>query len=187
MLKVKAPRHRVHNRLGLPDEGGAVRPSLEEILRAAALSVRARVDREADLFGAASDALSQATGIAPEVFVRSFARREAQQSTAQQIGVALTAPTVRGLKATTLAVVTTERPVEFQAPGRLKVDVVIAVVGPPGDRQTQLWMFEQLSQLVLRGELLPALRDAEDRAGIKTAIEDSAARLGSMFGGITVV
>ncbi len=186
VLKVKAPRHRVHNRLSLTLTDTDEQPSADEILRGAAFAARIPVERYQDLFAALGLALSKSTNAPPEDIMRAFERREKQQSTARPQGVSLTAPTLRGIARTTLAVITTERPVEFQAPGRPKVDVLIAVIAPPGDRQTQLWLFEQIAQLVTRGDLLAGLRGATDAAGLRAAIEDSAVRLGGLFGGITV-
>lgn len=183
VLKVKAPRHRVHHRLGVTEENTADLPGLAGILDAAVLAPRIQARGPAELFATISRALSDVTVADSEAIAVALDKRERKQSTAHNEGVALADVTVAGLESTTLAVVTIDRAIEFHAPGRPKVDVVVVMLAPPSDRQTQLWLLEQMSQMVVRGRLLPALRVAKGADEMREAILGAARRLGGTLGG----
>jgi mannitol/fructose-specific phosphotransferase system IIA component (Ntr-type)/nucleotide-binding universal stress UspA family protein len=170
VLKLKAPRHHVHRRLTLTEDETGGQPSLAVILADAAIGHRVQAARKADLFAAVGEALAERTEGTPEAIAQALASRERMQSTALKGGVAITAPSLAGLKKTTLAVLTTAHPVEFQGPKQPKVDVMIVVLAPPGERQTQLWLVDQMSRIVVRGDLLPALRAAGDKDAMREAI-----------------
>jgi mannitol/fructose-specific phosphotransferase system IIA component (Ntr-type) len=50
------------------------------------------------------------------------------------------------------------------------VDVVLLVLAPRSDRQSQLWVLERLARMALRSDLLRRLREAEDDDALREAV-----------------
>jgi len=95
--------------------------------------------------------------------------REHTQNTAIGRGVAIPHATVPGLLRTKLAVVVLSEPVDYDGRGTL-VDVVLSLVGPPGDRQAHLRLLSLVAQRLAETALLSDLRAARSNAGVHFAL-----------------
>jgi basic amino acid/polyamine antiporter, APA family len=171
VLKLKAPRHQVHHRFDLRREDTQEKMILAPYVHHAVVGRRLDINKKADLFKivgkmvSASGATLNAEGVTAALF-----DRERQQNTALREGVALSAPTVESLRHTQVVVLTLERAIDYQSSGRPMVDVVLLVLAPRSDRQSQLWVLERLARMALRSDLLQRLREAEDEDAIRAAI-----------------
>jgi mannitol/fructose-specific phosphotransferase system IIA component (Ntr-type) len=172
VLSLKAPQDRVHHRLPakadvpredfaiLPYlEAGASRPNLPITSKNALFSEMARVlNRE-------GDADSEAA------MLKALWDRELHQNTALAGGVALTAVVIPGLGTTELGVFTTQHSLDYGFSQPHPVDVVLAVLAPPEQRNDQLWLQEHLSDMVRHTDVVERLREASDERGLHAALE----------------
>ncbi len=171
VLKLKAPRHQVHHRFAPHREDTQEKMILAPYIHHAVVGHRLQVSKKVDLFKLvgtmvqAAGACNNPTGITTALF-----DRERQQNTALREGVALSAPTVETLRHTQVVVLTLDRAIDYQSSGRPMVDVVLLVLAPRADRQSQLWVLERLARMALRSDLLQHLREAEDEDAIRAAI-----------------
>ena len=171
VLKLKAPRHQVHHRFDLRREDTQEQMILTPYIHHAVVGHRIAVSKKPDLFKIVGD-MVEATGATPNAQSVSTAlfERERQQNTALREGVAISAPTVETLRHTQVVVLTLERAIDYQSGGRPMVDVVLLVLAPRSDRQSQLWVLERLARMALRSDLLRRLREAEDDDAIREAV-----------------
>jgi APA family basic amino acid/polyamine antiporter len=171
VLKLKAPRHQVHHRFDLRREDTQDQMILAPYIHHAVVGHRVPVGKKTDLFKIVGAMVkdSGATPNAQSVTAALF-ERERQQNTALREGVALSAPTVESLRHTQVVVLTLGRAIDYQSSGRPMVDVVLLVLAPRSDRQSQLWVLERLARMALRSDLLQRLREAEDEDAIRAAI-----------------
>ncbi|MDP6935495.1 MAG: PTS sugar transporter subunit IIA, partial [Myxococcota bacterium] len=181
-LKVKAPRHTVHSRLGMSDEETEELLDLAGFLSHGVLLPGLQVNQKSALFSSIAHHLSRSCDASVGEIEAALWHRERSQNTALAEGVALTAPMVAGLDRNLVGVFCTQAPLDYRSPGRPMVDAVIVVLGSPGHRQNQLWLLERLSRLVLRGELLAGLRKAQTSDEMIEAIQASAERVGVPLG-----
>ena len=65
-----------------------------------------------------------------------------------------------------------DRAIDYQSSGRPIVDVILLVLTPRADRQSQLWVLERLAKMTLRSDLLRRLREADDEDAIRQAVLD---------------
>lgn len=102
-------------------------------------------------------------------------RREAEGSTA--IGGGLLIPHARSLGARRLGIVvaTLARPLDVAAADGRPVDVVILLVGPPGDPVPMLRLLARLARLVRQPAFLEALRTATTPAQLEALFAAAAA------------
>jgi len=173
VLKLKAPRHQVHHRFDPRREDTQEQMILAPYVHHAVVGHRLQVSKKADLFQVIGDLVrdAEATASAQSV-INAVVERERQQNTALREGVAISAPTVESLRHTQLVIVTLERAIDYQSSGRPMVDVVLLVLAPRADRQSQLWVLERLARMALRSDLLQRLREAEDEDTIRQAVLD---------------
>ena len=66
--------------------------------------------------------------------------------------------------------VTLDQPIDFQSPGRPMVDVLLLVLAPRSDRQTQLWVLERLSRMAFRTSLLEQIRSTKEAGEMKDVV-----------------
>lgn len=106
--------------------------------------------------------------------VQDVMARESEGSTA--IGGGLTIPHARSRHARQLrvAVATLDRGLDLRSDDGRPVDVVILLVGPPGDPVPMLRVLARLARLVRREPFLGALRAARDAAELSTAFAAAA-------------
>ena len=171
VLKLKAPRHQIHHRFDPRREDTQEQMILAPYVHHAVVGRRINVNKKADLFklvgtmvrdgGASDDA---------EAITAGLFDRERQQNTALREGVAISAPTVETIRHTQLVVITLERAIDYQSSGRPMVDVVLLVLAPRADRQSQLWVLERLARMALRTPLLQQLRTADSDEAMRQVI-----------------
>jgi amino acid transporter/mannitol/fructose-specific phosphotransferase system IIA component (Ntr-type) len=171
VLKVKAPRHLVHHRFELRHEDAQEQMILAPHIHHAVALPGLRFRSKADVFRHVGLELVFAglSSSSDDVF-QALQQRERRQTTALHEGVAISAPTVESLKCTEVVLVTLDQPIDFQSPGRPMVDVLLLVLAPRSDRQTQLWVLERLSRMAFRTSLLEKLRAAKEAGEMKDVV-----------------
>jgi amino acid transporter/mannitol/fructose-specific phosphotransferase system IIA component (Ntr-type)/nucleotide-binding universal stress UspA family protein len=177
VLKVKAPRHRVHHRLHVHEDESEKSLELFKLVEQAQLGLRLPFTRQPDLILHAADQLSTKVGLDTSAVKQALETREREQSTALAEGVALTGPVIPGLETPVIGVFTTERQIDWAGPTRLQIDVLIVVLASPAHRQAQLWLLEGFAQMKLRGGLLSGLRAAQSQEDLLEGIMRSAAKV----------
>jgi len=177
VLKVKAPRHRVHHRLSVHEDETDEALDLTLLVDNAAAACQVPVTKHTDLLDRAAQTLAEVAGLEPATVRKALSAREREQSTALAEGVALTGPVLAGLEAPILGVFTTERKVTWPGPGRIQIDVLVVILASPAHRQAQLWLLEGFAQMKLRGSLLGGLRAARSNDALTEAILRSAAKV----------
>jgi APA family basic amino acid/polyamine antiporter len=171
VLKVKAPRHQVHHRFEMHREDTQEQMILGPHIHHALVKTKVAIARKADLFQAVGQELLNAGHCdRAEEVVAALEERERRQNTALREGIAISAPSVESLKHTQVVVFTLDRAIDYQSTGRPMVDVLILVLAPMSDRQTQLWVLERLARMALRSNLLQHLREATSDTDIREAI-----------------
>ena len=177
VLKVKAPRHRVHHRLEVHEDETEEALNLSRLVEHASVGVRLPVTRQTELLAHAADTLATATGLDSSVILKTLEAREREQSTALAEGVALTGPTLAGLESPIVGLFTTERRVQWAGAARIKIDVLVVVLASPAHRQAHLWLLEGFAQMKLRGSLLGGLRAARTPEDLRNAVMRAAAKV----------
>ncbi len=171
VLKLKAPRHQVHHRFDPRREDTQEQMILAPYIHHAVIGHKVKVSKKGDLFKLVGTLLRDAGATQnAENATTSLFDRERQQNTALREGVAISAPTVETLSHTQLVVITLERAIDYQSSGRPMVDVILLVLAPKADRQSQLWVLERMARMALRTKLLESLRMAESDTAIKQSI-----------------
>ena len=69
------------------------------------------------------------------------------------------------------------QPVAYQALDEQPVDVFVVTLGPARERQSHLLLLASVSKLLLRTQLLPRLREAEDGSAVHDALRESLAEI----------
>jgi basic amino acid/polyamine antiporter, APA family len=171
VLKLKAPRHQVHHRFDPRREDTQEQMILAPYVHHAVVGHRLQVNRKADLFRIIGEMVRDTeVSASAQSVVNALTERERQQNTALREGVAISAPTVESLRHTELVIVTLDRAIDYQSSGRPMVDVVLLVLAPRADRQSQLWVLERLARMTLRSDLLQRLREADDENAVRQAV-----------------
>ena len=171
VLKVKAPRHQVHHRFEMHREDTQEQMIFGPHIHHALVKTKVSVSRKSELFqmvGRELQTLGHCNNA--DAIVSALDDRERRQNTALREGVAISAPTVESLKHTQVVVITLDRAIDYQSTGRPMVDVLILVLAPMSDRQTQLWVLERLARMTLRSNLLQLLREATTDTDVRDAI-----------------
>lgn len=158
VLKIKAPQHQVHHRLGEKED----RYDLVPVLESGVVVTKLRVGRKEELFAQMAKHLAADSPAVAERIEKALWIRERRQNTALRSGISLTAPTTRALSKTVVGIFTLERPVRFGAPTNISVDVCVVSVGPAQDRRRQLRLLAQLSERIVDTPVLRKLRGAAD-------------------------
>ena len=176
VLKVKAPRHKVHDKFEFADEATAESLAIEPHVRMGVFSPCLELASKAELFTRIAEEMGPLGGISAAEAEKAIWDRERQQNTALRGGVMLTDPVLEGLKGPVLGVFTTTKALDFSTPDGLRVDITIAVMAPPRDRQSQLWLLGRLNALVTHGGLLKELRKAHSGEALRNAIRHAEER-----------
>ena len=171
VLKLKAPRHQVHHRFDPRREDTQEQMILAPYIHHAVVGHRIQVNKKADLFKLIGTMVRDSGGsLNAGTVTAGLFDRERQQNTALREGVAISAPTVETLRHTQVVVITLDRAIDYQSSGKPMVDVVLLVLAPKADRQSQLWVLERLARMTLRSNLLQQLREADSVETIQQAI-----------------
>ena len=116
-------------------------------------------------------------GVSPRIVAESLEpllwERERTRGTAVGHGVAIPHATVPGLLRTKLAVVVLSEPLDYDGRGT-PVDVVLSLIGPPGDRQAHLQLLSLIAQRVIETSVLRDLRAAKTGADVRLALAQTA-------------
>jgi basic amino acid/polyamine antiporter, APA family len=184
VLEVKAPRHSVHTRFRMPDHGpGVPFGGLQAFLTWAAVGHRLDVTRKDELLDRIAEQLSRGLGLdLTQEIAAKLRKRERQQPTGLPGGLALVGATKNGLPATSLGVFTLVRPIPWRGPS--KVDVVLVVISPPGQRQAQLWMLGRLARMIQLEGFVDRLRGAGSKLELLEAIGEADLQIDSYLRGM---
>jgi mannitol/fructose-specific phosphotransferase system IIA component (Ntr-type) len=171
VLKVKAPNHQVHHRFDLRREDTQDQMILAPHIHHAIVEHKLTMQKKAELFKHVGERMRAANLCrSGEPVVRALIDRERRQNTALREGVAISAPTVESLEFTQVVVVTLQRAIDYESSGKPMVDVLLLVLAPSSDRQTQLWVLERLARMALRTPLLEQLRQAKSADEMRDTI-----------------
>lgn len=165
VLSLKAPRHTVHRQLT-----PGVRSEFSPFVQGAIAAPQLSLGRKRDLFARIAQDMAE-TPVNPLQIERALTTREVRQNTALRIGVSLTAPVIHGLPGARLGVFTTTTPIDFQSPERIRVDVCIVVLAPPGERSVQLGLLAYVTRRLLDDpRVLDRLRGATSAEALREAL-----------------
>ena len=100
--------------------------------------------------------------ISPVVISTALWEREQMQNTSVGNGVAMPHATLARApeSGSHIAILTTEKPIDYGSPDGKKCDVFFFTLGPPSARTTHLKILAELSRLILNTDLLDQIRDA---------------------------
>jgi basic amino acid/polyamine antiporter, APA family len=180
VLKLKAPRHRVHHRLSFKDE------ETEEVLRFGPFIQDAELYqlkgplRKEDLFKHADEALAEKLGVPAGKLGAALEGREKVQSTALAEGVAISAPGIRGIKHPMISILRVDRTLDWGARDGVQIDVLVLVLASPAHRRTQLLLLDALTRMVHHGRLLGGLRAARTPEDMREVLAQSAETIGEV-------
>jgi amino acid transporter/mannitol/fructose-specific phosphotransferase system IIA component (Ntr-type) len=177
VLKVKAPRHRVHHRLEVHEDETDELLDLERLVDQAAVAVRLPVLRQNELLARAAKELAKHCNLSAMTIQKALEARERKQSTGLAEGVALTGPSIPGLEAPLVGIFSTERRIPWAGPTRIEIDVLVIILASPAQRQAHLWLLDGFATMKLRGSLLGGLRAARSHPQITEAVMRSAAKV----------
>ncbi|TPV96801.1 MAG: amino acid permease [Myxococcales bacterium FL481] len=169
VLRLKTPREEMHEAVSTAP-ASAHHLVLDDTLAVRAARAKLEVERKDQLFAEFGRLFGDLTEVSPLAITKAFEERELLQNTAMGEGVAMPHGTLSGLDRTHLAVVTLARPIQYGA-NAPEVDVCVATLGPPTDRETHLRLIAGMSKLMVLTDVLNRLREASDGPGILAAIE----------------
>jgi APA family basic amino acid/polyamine antiporter len=177
VLKVKAPRHRVHHRLEVHEDETEEALDLQRMLEHAAIDTQLPVARQSELLQHAAESMAKLCNLTAGTVLKALEAREREQSTGLAEGVALTGPAIPGLEEPVLGVFTTERRLQWAGATRVEVDVLVVILASPAHRQAHLWLLEGFATMKLRGALLGGLRAARSAEAVREAVMRSAVKV----------
>ncbi|WP_448585685.1 PTS sugar transporter subunit IIA [Thermaurantiacus sp.] len=143
---------------------------LADLLAPEAVLADAPAASARDALEAAAHALARATGLAAPLIAESLAAREAEGSTGFGNGVALPHACLPGVVRETGAFVRLKRPVPFDSIDDLPVDLVFALLAPPGERASHLKSLARISRAMRVPGLLARLRGAANAAALHAVL-----------------
>jgi len=170
VLRVKAPRHRVHPYVDRRELGDR-RVEASDVV----VGVGLEVASVGELFAEIARRMAE-DDEHPAVLEAALWERERRQSTALATGLQVTAANHPALGRVRAGVFTLARPVRFARPDRHRVDVCLVVLAPPGERNHQLWLVQELYPLLSRDGVLPAVRRAEEDEELRARLGLGASR-----------
>ena len=150
VLWLKTPRTLTHDSLDVVHQ--AIDQQFDFMKFLSPDCVQAKVTgKKEDLFRAATEMLAKRYGdeISPIIISTAIWEREQMQNTSVGLGVAMPHATLTRVPSgeSAIAILTTEKPIDFAAPDGGKVDVCFFTTGPPADRQIHLKLLAELSRL----------------------------------------
>jgi len=154
----------------------ALATSLAAILRDEDVVLDSPIGNKAALFVTAAERLSQSTGIASEILQKALEDREKLGSTAINRGIAVPHAGIEGLAAPAAVFYRLPKAIEFGASDNNPVDLVFVFVWPSDKTSGLLATLGGLCRTLRTETLVDELRDAPDRAEIRSLFEGLAAR-----------
>jgi APA family basic amino acid/polyamine antiporter len=174
VLRLKTPRHKVHNRFRMPLHPPRLDQDMEPFLRHAALVPRLRTPTKRELFAQVARSLAAVEDTELEQpIAEALWAREREQNTALGGGVALNGFVLPGVEAPTIGVFTTAEPVSFDGSRWSEVNLLVVILACPADRQTQLWLKDLFAQLLADGWLAEHLREARNVATMQDTLRQA--------------
>lgn len=165
VLWLKTPRTQTHYSLDVAHQ--AVDQEFDLMKFVSLDCVQANVPgKKEELFRVATEMLAQHYGdeISPIIISTALWEREQMQNTSVGNGVAMPHATLARAPSgeSAIAILTTEKPIDFAAPDGGKVDVCFFTMGPPSDRQVHLKLLAELARLALNAKYMAAIREAKN-------------------------
>ena len=119
-----------------------------------------KVTKKEDLFRYATELFADKFGekISPIVIATALWEREQMQNTAVGNGVAMPHATLARGEGSHVAILKTDKPIDYGAPDGKKCDIFFFTMGPPNERTVHLKILAELSQLMLNTDLLEQIR-----------------------------
>lgn len=178
VIKVKSPADRVHARFRMPTTSQFGAPAPLALTSWTTASLRLDAARKDDVIPLVGARIAESLGVdMADAITAKLRKRERQQPTQRPGGVAMIGATKYGLPATCLGVFTLARPIAWGVRTRRKVDVVLAVMSPPGERQHQLWLLARLARMLQLDGVPEALRDARDEEELLDVVGEADQRI----------
>ena len=137
---------------------------LMNYLSAETSQVGLKVSKKEELFRYATELFAgqYQEDISPIVISTALWEREQMQNTSVGNGVAMPHATLARApeSGSHIAILTTEKPIDYGSPDGKKCDVFFFTLGPPSARTTHLKILAELSRLILNTDLLDQIRAA---------------------------
>ncbi|MEE9383150.1 MAG: amino acid permease [Nannocystaceae bacterium] len=175
VVRLKTPQKEMHRAVSTAPRHDGV-GDIASLLDATAARAKLEITRKDQLFTVISETFAQISPAPVVAISMAFEAREQQQNTAMGDGVAMPHGTLPGLDCTRMVLVTLARPISYSSSG-VKVEVCIATLGPPTDRETHLRLIAGMSRLILKTDLLAWLRAAPDANALLAAVRKAVAQL----------
>jgi amino acid transporter/mannitol/fructose-specific phosphotransferase system IIA component (Ntr-type) len=162
VLRLTTPPRTTHQVPAAALVEAEVHPTAARFLAAKAVRTRLAVRRKDALFTAISEGFADA--VAPDISAQeietAFWSREMMQNTAIGEGVALPHATIASADRTYLGIFTLAHPLDFQAFDGQPVQICLATLGPPGERETHVRLLATLARLIMKTDLIKELKTA---------------------------
>ena len=119
-----------------------------------------KLTKKEDLFRHATELFADQfeEKISPIVISTALWEREQMQNTSVGNGVAMPHATLARGEGSHVAILKTEKPIDYGAPDGKKCDIFFFTMGPPSERTLHLKILAELSQLILNTDLLDQIR-----------------------------
>jgi len=181
VLRLRAPRVESHAALsGAPDAEAAASKVARRLPRAAAARVGLVTQKKEQVFSELAKVFAEVDDKLDAADVeRGLWERERQQNTTAGGGIAIPHATLPSATRTCFVVITLASPVDYGLEDDTTVDVLMALVGPPSDREAHLRLLQWIARLVVEGDVLPGLRGAKTSKAALEAIDQASSRLDS--------
>ncbi len=168
VLLMKTPRVRIHEAFVRKRDP---RPTeLIHFVNEQAVSARISCSRKEALFEHVAGAFSDLLNVETKEILDALWARERTQNTSVGHGVALPHATLDSVAHTTVGVFTLKEAINYHGPDGQKVDVVFAIMSPPGDRQLHLELLSTIARLALSSSMLEELRKVDSSLRILEVI-----------------
>jgi APA family basic amino acid/polyamine antiporter len=150
------------------DPSKALRSALD--LSACALNVP--IKRQDELFAfLGQDIANTLPRSTPEMVTKALLEREQMQSTSLGMGLAVPHANMPMEGKVRVVVVTLEKPINYKAPDKQKVDIIFAVITSPKERQIHLNILSEISRLALNTSMLNDLRLARTKQDLASILQ----------------
>ena len=136
---------------------------LMEFLSEDTSKVGLKLNKKEDLFRHATELFAGKFDgkISPIVITTALWEREQMQNTSVGNGVAMPHATLARGEGSHVAILKTEKPIDYGAPDGKKCDIFFFTMGPPSERTVHLKILAELSQLILNTDLLEQIRQTK--------------------------
>ena len=117
------------------------------------------ISKQDDLFGLLADLFARSIPeLDTEQMKKALLEREQQQNTSLGLGLAVPHAAVPMEGSARVAIIILDKPIDYRAPDKQKVDVVFGILGSPKDRQEHLTLLSEISKLSMNTSFLQDVR-----------------------------